>query len=188
MRTISRTLPTTGRTKVTRRTTIPPDEEEEEEEEEEDDEDEDDEDEEDVSVEELSSWSQPRSGLRFKPLSTEPDYQEKYYKQILDHFSFLEHGSRTFFQRYLITDEYWIKFQGAIFFYTGNEVDIWECAKNSGFIAELAATVSKIITWRITPHKSLDKVLNRTKHVSAEVLDCTIPNWNELYHFGWTHS
>ncbi|XP_078498167.1 dipeptidyl peptidase 2 isoform X2 [Lissotriton helveticus] len=134
----------TSRPRVTRKITTPTpldeEEEEEEEEEEDEDEDEDEEDEEDVGVEEVLNWSQPPSGLRFKPLSEEPDYQEKYYKQVLDHFSFLEHGSKTFFQRYLITDEYWDKFQGPIFFYTGNEVDIWECAKRSGFIAELAAT------------------------------------------------
>ncbi|XP_069468253.1 dipeptidyl peptidase 2 [Ambystoma mexicanum] len=120
-----------------------PDEEEDYEEEE----DEEDQDEEDMIGEEPTARSAVGTGIPFIPHNADPDFQEKYYKQMLDHFSFLDHGSKTFFQRYLITDEYWIKLQGPIFFYAGNEDDIWECAKNSGFVAELAASLGAIVVF-----------------------------------------
>lgn len=44
-----------------------------------------------------------------------------------------------------ILDQYWKKAYGPIFFYTGNEGDIWEFAQNSGFITELAAVQEALV-------------------------------------------
>ncbi|RXM93438.1 Dipeptidyl peptidase 2 [Acipenser ruthenus] len=71
--------------------------------------------------------------------ASEPKFEEKYFQQVVDHFNFNSHGDNTYQQRYLIQDQYWKKGYGPIFFYTGNEGDIWEFALNSGFISELAS-------------------------------------------------
>lgn len=76
--------------------------------------------------------------LRGESKYLKPEFKEKYFSQILDHFNYNSVGNGTYLQRYLITDQYWKKGYGPIFFYAGNEGNIWEFALNSGFITELA--------------------------------------------------
>uniref|UniRef100_A0A8C9YG28 Dipeptidyl-peptidase 7 n=1 Tax=Sander lucioperca TaxID=283035 RepID=A0A8C9YG28_SANLU len=85
------------------------------------------------------------SVFHFCIFTFKPQFTEKYFSQTQDHFNFNTMGNGTFNQRYLITDKYWKKGYGPIFFYTGNEGNIWEFASNSGFITELAAQHSALV-------------------------------------------
>ncbi|XP_062930024.1 dipeptidyl peptidase 2 isoform X2 [Mobula hypostoma] len=79
-----------------------------------------------------------------KTITSNPEFKEMYIEQLVDHFSFSAHR-KTYRQRYLITDQFWLKSIGPIFLYTGNEADIWDFAKNCGFISELAAEQQALV-------------------------------------------
>ncbi|XP_074871832.1 dipeptidyl peptidase 2 [Carettochelys insculpta] len=86
---------------------------------------------------------EPRPARGRQPLG--PLYTEHYFEQILDHFNFDSYGNKTFLQRYLTAAKFWKNGVGPIFFYTGNEGDVWGYAQNSGFILELAEVENALV-------------------------------------------
>ena len=70
-------------------------------------------------------------------------YEELYFEQVVDHYTF-DVKADTYQQRYLISYDYW-KGDGPVFFYAGNEGDIFMFWNNTGFLFELAEEFNALI-------------------------------------------
>ncbi|XP_076822052.1 dipeptidyl peptidase 2-like isoform X3 [Clavelina lepadiformis] len=82
-----------------------------------------------------------------KNVPLEPTFEEHHFDQRIDHFNFQTVGEQKYKQRYLITDQYWKKSDGPIFFYTGNEGDIYGLKKASGFLTDLAFKMQALVVF-----------------------------------------
>nr|XP_027201070.1 lysosomal Pro-X carboxypeptidase-like [Dermatophagoides pteronyssinus] len=79
-----------------------------------------------------------------QPLSLKySNFQVKYFQQKVDHFSYSNND--TFEQRYIISTEHWKSPNGPIWFYAGNEGDIFTFANNTGFMWDNAKKFNAMI-------------------------------------------
>ncbi|WOL15401.1 Peptidase S28 [Canna indica] len=101
-----------------------------------------------------SPWPLGRQSPRFlgqfaaqnDPARAAYQYEERYFRQPLDHFSFSD--LPTFDQRYLIAGTgAWSRPAGPIFFYCGNEGDIEWFAANTGFVWDIAPRFSALVVF-----------------------------------------
>jgi len=80
-------------------------------------------------------------------VNTPSNFEEFYFDQIVDHYNFKSYGSQTYKQRYLVNDKMWDKSSGPVFFYTGNEGDIYGFQEASGFLSDLAAEMNALVVF-----------------------------------------
>ncbi|XP_076817860.1 lysosomal Pro-X carboxypeptidase-like isoform X1 [Clavelina lepadiformis] len=86
----------------------------------------------------ISCWNLPRNDNYTYP-------ELHLFEQKLDHFN--PTVNTTFMQRYFVSNQYWKKGKGPIFFYTGNEGDITAFINNTGFIWDIAPVFQAMVVF-----------------------------------------
>ncbi|CAK7341929.1 unnamed protein product [Dovyalis caffra] len=91
-------------------------------------------------------------------------YKERFFTQVLDHFTFRPQSYKTFQQRYLINDKYWggAEKNAPIFLYTGNEGDIEWFAQNTGFVFDTAPQFKALLVFIEGESENCYKVIKRS--------------------------
>jgi hypothetical protein len=84
-----------------------------------------------------------------QPPSTYP-VKEYHFDAVIDHFNFRPTTPATFPLRYYVNDNHWknaTDAPGPIFYYTGNEADIFQFVNNSGFMFEAAEEFGAMVVF-----------------------------------------
>ncbi|KAJ4830054.1 hypothetical protein Tsubulata_009664 [Turnera subulata] len=81
--------------------------------------------------------------------SNHQPYKEKFFTQVLDHFTYNPQSYQAFQQRYLVNGTYWAGAEknAPIFVYTGNEGDIEWFAQNTGFFFDNAPRFKALLVF-----------------------------------------
>ena len=68
----------------------------------------------------------------------DPNVTEYWFDAVVDHFNFRPTPEVTFKLRYFVNDQHYQNSSSPVLFYAGNEADILQFVKNSGFLWEAA--------------------------------------------------
>ena len=77
----------------------------------------------------------------------DPNVTEYWFDTRLDHFNFCPTTPATFPLRYLVNDQYYQNSSSPVLFYAGNEADIMQFVKNSGFLWEAANELGGMVVF-----------------------------------------
>ncbi|KAL5226938.1 hypothetical protein ABZP36_015203 [Zizania latifolia] len=134
--------------------------------------------------------ARPRRGVGAAGAVRGYDYETRYFRQRLDHFSFreAEEGEGFFEQRYLVGRAgEWAGAGGPIFFYCGNEGDIAWFAANSGLVWEAAPRFAALVVFaehryygESMPFGSKEKAYNNSKSLAFLTAEQAIADYAVL--------
>jgi Serine carboxypeptidase S28 len=77
----------------------------------------------------------------------DPNVTEYWFDAIVDHFNFRPTVEATFKLRYFVNDQYRNNASSPVLFYAGNEADIIQFVKNSGFLWEAAKELEGMVVF-----------------------------------------
>jgi len=86
------------------------------------------------------------STLRKRVANELPVPKTLFFEQPVDHFNF-QASNDMWMERYLVADDYWGGKGAPIFFYAGNEGDIWMFYNNTGYMFTLAQEFGALIVF-----------------------------------------
>ena len=77
----------------------------------------------------------------------DPNVTEYWFDAVVDHFNFRPTSTPTFPLRYFVNDQYYQNASSPVLFYAGNEADIMQFVKNSGFLWEAAQALGAMVVF-----------------------------------------
>ena len=81
------------------------------------------------------------------PQDFDPNVTEYWFDAVVDHFNFRPTTPSTFPLRYFVNDQYYHNSSSPVLFYAGNEADIMQFVKNSGFLWEAAKELGAMVVF-----------------------------------------
>ncbi|KAL3939543.1 MAG: hypothetical protein SGBAC_005753 [Bacillariaceae sp.] len=139
----------------------------------------------------LQTTESTASNLRQPPEAFDHDHgyavKEYWFNSTIDHFNFRPTTVPSFGLRYLVNDDFWKAPQGPVFFYAGNEADILQFVKNSGFMFEAAEEFGAMVVFaehryygKSNPFGRSEQALGKGYNISFLSVEQAMQDYNKL--------